>query len=79
MRRINRRSWWKVIVEIPVKADGGAGTGVTFATGLNGPDGLAVDANDSLWVAANQGDEIVVVDPSRRGLCPANRLAIDLI
>jgi hypothetical protein len=52
------------IVKIPVKTDGSAGTGVTFTTGLNGPDGLAVDANDNLWVAANQGDEIVVVDPN---------------
>jgi sugar lactone lactonase YvrE len=54
------------IVKIPVKNDGSAGTGVTFTTGLNGPDGLAVDANDNLWVAANQGDEIVVVDPNGR-------------
>ncbi len=54
------------IVKIPVKTDGSAGTGVTFTTGLNGPDGLAVDANDNLWVAANQGDEIVVVDPNGR-------------
>jgi sugar lactone lactonase YvrE len=54
------------IVKIPVKTDGSAGTGVTFTTGLNGPDGLAVDANDNLWIAANQGDEIVVVDPSGR-------------
>ena len=25
-----------------------------------------MDANDNLWVAANQGDEIVVVDPNGR-------------
>jgi uncharacterized repeat protein (TIGR01451 family) len=43
------------IVKIPVETDSSAGTGVTFTTGLNGPDGLAVDANDNLWVAANQG------------------------
>jgi streptogramin lyase len=54
------------IVKIPVKSDGSAGTGVTFTTGLNAPDGLAVDANDNLWVVANQGDEIVVVDPNGR-------------
>jgi sugar lactone lactonase YvrE len=52
------------IVRIPVNPDGSAGTGVTFTTGLNAPDGLAVDANDNLWIAANQGDEIVVVDPN---------------
>jgi sugar lactone lactonase YvrE len=52
------------IVQIPVNNSGSAGTGVTLTTGLNAPDGLAIDANDNLWVAANQGDEIVVVDPS---------------
>lgn len=52
------------IVKIPVNADGSAGTGTVLTTGLNAPDGLAVDANDNLWVAANQGDEIVVVDPT---------------
>jgi sugar lactone lactonase YvrE len=50
------------IIKIPVESDGSAGTGATFTTGINAPDGLAVDADDNLWVAANQGDEIVVVD-----------------
>src|SRR5580700_111072 len=54
------------IVQIPVNNNGSAGTGVTLTTGLNAPDGLAVDANDNLWVVANQGDEIVVVDPNGR-------------
>ena len=51
------------IIEIPVNADGSAGTGSVLTTGINAPDGVAVDAKDNLWVAANQGDEIVVVDP----------------
>ena len=51
------------IVKFQVKVDGSAGAGVTFATGLNAPDGLAVDASDNLWVPANQGNEIVVVAP----------------
>jgi sugar lactone lactonase YvrE len=51
-------------VKIPVNPDGSAGTGVTFTTGINAPDGIAVDTSDNLWVAANQGDEIVVVDPN---------------
>ena len=51
------------IIKIPVNADGSAGTGVTLTTGINAPDGVAVDADDNLWVAANQGDEIVVVNP----------------
>jgi sugar lactone lactonase YvrE len=52
------------IIKIPVNGDGSAGTGSVFTTGINAPDGVAVDASDNLWVAANQGDEIVVVDPS---------------
>ena len=35
-----------------------------FTTGINAPDGIAIDADDNLWVDANQEDEIVVVDPS---------------
>jgi sugar lactone lactonase YvrE len=52
------------IVKIPVNPDGSAGAGQTFVTGINAPDGVAVDADDNLWVVANQGDEIVVVDPT---------------
>jgi sugar lactone lactonase YvrE len=52
------------IVKILVNPDGSAGTAATFTTGINAPDGLAVDGDDNLWVAANQGDEIVVVDPN---------------
>src|SRR5208282_1797289 len=33
-----------------------------FITGINAPDGIAVDGNDNLWVCANQEDEIVVID-----------------
>ena len=52
------------IVMIPVTSDGSAGTAQTFTTGINAPDGIALDANDNLWVLANQGDEVVVVDPN---------------
>jgi len=52
------------IVKIPVNPDGSAGTAETFVTGINAPDGVAVDGDDNLWVVANQGDEIVVVDPT---------------
>ncbi len=51
------------IVEIPVNPDGSAGTAATFTTGINAPDGVALDGKDNLWVLANQGDEVVVVDP----------------
>src|SRR5215471_19000568 len=37
------------IIKIPVKPNGSAGNGVTFTTGLNAPDGVAVDGGDNLW------------------------------
>ena len=33
-----------------------------------GPDGLIIDEHDNLWVAANQSDEIVVIDSSGRAV-----------
>jgi sugar lactone lactonase YvrE len=53
------------IVEIPVSA-GTPGTPVVFVNSINGADGLVIDAAGNLWVAANQADEIVVVDPTGR-------------
>src|SRR3954469_5606175 len=41
-------------------ATGGAATVLT--NGINGADGLIVDEDDNIWVCANQGDEIVIVD-----------------
>jgi sugar lactone lactonase YvrE len=41
-------------------ATGGAATVLTNS--INGADGLIVDENDNIWVCANQGDEIVIVD-----------------
>lgn len=35
-----------------------------FVNGINGADGLIVDDDDNIWVAANQADEIVVVEPT---------------
>jgi sugar lactone lactonase YvrE len=55
------------VVRIPVLA-GAAGVPAVFANGINGPDGLLVDQDDNLWVAANQADEIVVVDPSGKAI-----------
>jgi DNA-binding beta-propeller fold protein YncE len=52
------------IVQIPVEAGGGAGTPEIFTNSVNGADGLLIDDDDNLWVAANQGDEIVVLDPT---------------
>jgi sugar lactone lactonase YvrE len=56
------------IVRVPVNADGSAGTPEVFINSINGADGLVIDADDNLWVAANQADEIVVVDPSGRAI-----------
>jgi len=35
---------------------------------INGADGIAIDADDNIWVAANQEDEIVVIDPTGKVL-----------
>jgi sugar lactone lactonase YvrE len=43
-----------------------AGTPEVFANSVNGPDGLILDEDDNLWLAANQGDELVVLDPTGR-------------
>jgi sugar lactone lactonase YvrE len=50
------------IIQIPVNSNGTAGTASIFITGINAPDGIAVDTQDNLWVCANQEDEIVVID-----------------
>src|SRR5439155_709492 len=55
------------VVQIPV-ADGVPGTPTVFVNSINGPDGLIIDGDDNLWVVANQADEIVVVDPSGKGI-----------
>jgi sugar lactone lactonase YvrE len=49
------------IIQIPV-TNGNAGTASIFITGINAPDGIAIDRADNLWICANQEDEIVVID-----------------
>jgi sugar lactone lactonase YvrE len=50
------------IVKILISSDGTAVPGAsTFTNGINGPDGLAIDKLGNIWVAANQSDEIVVI------------------
>ena len=51
------------IVEIPVSG-GNPGTPFVLTNSINGCDGIAIDGNDNIWAAANQADEIVVVDPT---------------
>ncbi|KTG17174.1 hypothetical protein AUR66_02735 [Haloferax profundi] len=52
------------IVEIPVNEDGSAGEASVFVDGLVGPDGLAMDVDENLYVADNRGNRIVRVSPS---------------
>lgn len=56
------------VVRVPVKSDGTAGTPEVLVYGINGADGLMIDKHDNIWIAANQSDEIVVIDPTGRPL-----------
>ena len=47
---------------------GAAGVPSVFTNSINGADGLLVDQDDNLWVAANQADEIVVVDKTGKAI-----------
>ena len=55
------------IIRIPVTG-GSPGTPVVFVNSINGADGLVIDKDDNIWVAANQADEIVVVDPTGKAI-----------
>ena len=48
---------------------------MVFVNSINGADGLIIDKDDNLWVAANQANEIVVVDKTGRAIA---NLALDL-
>ena len=50
------------IIQIPVNPNRTAGTPSVFITGINGPDGIAIDRDDNLWVCANQEDDIIVIN-----------------
>jgi len=57
------------IVQIPVTDNNGTltpGTPAILITGINAPDGIAVDQHGNIWVCANQEDEIVVIDPKAK-------------
>jgi hypothetical protein len=47
---------------------GAAGTPSVLAYSINGADGLLVDANDNIWVVANQSDEVVVLDSTGKAI-----------
>jgi sugar lactone lactonase YvrE len=41
-----------------------AGQAAVLVNSINGADGIVIDGEDNIWVAANQEDEIVVIDPT---------------
>ena len=49
------------VVQIPVSG-GVPGKPAVLTNSINGADGLILDDDDNIWVAANQADEIVVID-----------------
>lgn len=55
------------VIRIPV-VNGASGTPEIFVNSINGADGLIIDDQDNIWVAANQGDEIVVTDPTGKAI-----------
>jgi sugar lactone lactonase YvrE len=55
------------IVQIPVSG-GAAGTPSVLTNSINGADGLILDNDDNIWVAANQADEIVVIDKTGKAI-----------
>jgi sugar lactone lactonase YvrE len=55
-----------VRIALPNGPSGTPSAPEVFVNSINGADGLIIDAADNLWVAANQADEIVVVDPTGR-------------
>jgi sugar lactone lactonase YvrE len=55
------------IIKIPVTG-GTPGTPVIYVNSINGADGLVLDRDDNIWVAANQADEIVVLDPTGKAI-----------
>lgn len=56
------------VVQVAVHDNGDAGIPAVFVNSINGADGLIIDGDGNLWVAANQGDEIVIVEPSGRAI-----------
>ncbi len=57
----------RTVVKIPVSGlPLTAGTPAVFVNSIGGADGLLIDDQDNIWVAANQDDEIVIIDATGR-------------
>jgi sugar lactone lactonase YvrE len=52
------------IVQIPVNKDGTAGTASVLTNSVLAADGIALDHQGNIWVASNQSDEMLVLNPS---------------
>jgi DNA-binding beta-propeller fold protein YncE len=50
------------VVRIPLKPDLTAESYDIWAESINGADGIVFDASGHLWVCANQGDELVILE-----------------
>ena len=59
---------YDTVLQVPVLPDGSAGAPSVFTNSVNGADGLLIDSAGNLWVCANQGDEIVIVDGTGKGI-----------
>jgi sugar lactone lactonase YvrE len=55
------------VVKVPVSR-GLPGTPGVFVNGVHGADGLLIDRDNNVWIAANQADEIVVLDSTGRAI-----------
>ena len=52
------------IIKIPVQGDGTAGTATILANAVIAADGIVLDRHGNIWVASNQSDEMIVLNPS---------------
>jgi len=52
------------IIQIPVKSDGTAGKAAILANAVIAADGIVLDRHGNIWVASNQSDEMIVLNPS---------------
>jgi len=56
------------VVQINVDTDGSAGTAEVLVNSINGPDGLIVDENDNILVAANQSNQIIILNSAGKAI-----------
>jgi len=52
------------IIQIPVNGDGSAGKAAILANAVIAADGIVLDHHGNIWVASNQSDEMIILNPS---------------